>query len=42
MYNDVLGKSIKRLNVLNSKNRNLLEVLDEEGKLRTDEEAVEV
>ena len=26
----------------NSKNRNLLEVLDEDGKLRTDEEAVEV
>ena len=36
-------RSLRRLNVHNSKkNRNLLEVLDEDGKLRTDEEAVEV
>ena len=36
-------RSLRRLNVRNSKkNRNLLEVLDEDGKLRTDEEAVGV
>ena len=36
-------RSLRRLNVRNSKkNMNLLEVLDEDGKLRTDEEVVEV
>ena len=36
-------RSLRRLNVRNTKkNRNLLEVLDEDGKLRTDEEAVGV